>query len=94
MERDEGVDPRKRAARLGRLLSAAVGYEVRTNEGAKLGKVEHVRYERHADRPDEIIVRVPGLLRRRRSIPLRAVHDVKPREQLVVIASPDRAEHP
>jgi len=94
MQGGEGVDPRKRLATIGRLLSAAAGYEVRTQDGAKLGTVEHVRYERHADRPDEIIVRVPGLLRRRRSFPLRAVVDVKPREQVVVIASPDRADQP
>ena len=40
----------------------------------------------------EIIVRAPGPLRRRRALPLRAVHDVKPIEQLVVVASAARAE--
>ena len=92
VEGEEAVDPRKRLARLGRLLSSAAGYEVRTTEGHRVGKVEHVRYERHADRPDEIVVRVAGLVRRRRSYPLRAVWEVKPKEQLVVIdLAPDRA---
>ena len=85
VEGEEAVDPRKSLARLGRLLSSAAGYEVRTTEGHRVGRVEHVRYERHADRPDEIVVRVPGLLRRRRSYPLRAVCEVRPKEQLVVI---------
>jgi hypothetical protein len=85
---DEAVAARKRLARLGRLLAASDGYQVRTKEGAKLGRVEYVRYKLHADRPDEIIVRPPGLLRPgRRAYPLSAIHDVIPREQLVVITS-------
>ena len=91
VEAEEALEPRKRLARLGRLLSSAAGYEVRTTEGHRVGKVEHVRYERHADRPDDIVVRVAGLVRRRRSYPLRAVCEVKPKEQLVVIdLAPDR----
>jgi hypothetical protein len=83
---NEGVSSRERAALIGRLLAASAGYQVRTPDGKGLGRVENVRYERHADRPDEIIVRSPGLLRgRKRVYPLSAVQEVMPRERVVVI---------
>lgn len=77
---------RKRMAELGRLLAAAEGYQVLTSTGRRLGRVEHVRYQQHADRPDEIVVRSRMLLRTRtRVYPLSAVHEVKPKEGTVVI---------
>ncbi len=89
MEGIDGVAARKKMAELGRLLAAAEGYQVRTTTGGRLGRVEHVRYESHADRPDEIIVRAPGLLgTRKRVYPLSAVREVKPKEQIVVVLSP------
>jgi len=73
-------------AELGRLLAAAEGYQVLTSTGRRLGRVEHVRYQQHADRPDEIVVRSRMLLRTRtRVYPLSAVHEVKPKEGTVVI---------
>lgn len=93
----EGIDEvaaRKRVAELGRLLAAAGGYQVRTTTGGRLGRVEHVRYESQADRPDEIIVRASGLLgTRKRVYPLSAVRAVKPKEQIVVVAPPSGSAH-
>jgi hypothetical protein len=55
-------------------------------DGARLGRLDHVRYERHADRPDEIVVRRRGVLpRRRRAVPFGAVEAVRPRERTVVL---------
>jgi hypothetical protein len=86
MEATNVVIARKRMAELGRLLAAAEGYQVLTSMGRRLGRVERVRYERYADRPDEIVVRSRTLLRtRRRVFALSAVHEVKPRERTVVI---------
>jgi PRC-barrel domain len=82
---------RKREAELGRMLAAAEGYQVLTSTGRRLGRVEHVRYQHHADRPDEIVVRSRMLLRtRRRVYPLSAVQEVNPKEGTVVI---DPARH-
>jgi hypothetical protein len=86
MEATKAVISRKRIAELGRLLARAEGYEVLTSMGRRLGRVEHVRYQQYADRPDEIVVRSRGLLRtRRRAYPLSAVHEVKPRERTVIL---------
>jgi hypothetical protein len=86
MEAKDAVIARKRMAELGRLLAAAEDYQVLTSTGRRLGRVERVRYEQHADRPDEIVVRSRTLLRtRRRVLALSAVHEVKPRERTVVI---------
>jgi hypothetical protein len=67
------------------LLAAAEGYRVVAGDGAHLGWLDHVRYERHADHPDEIVVRRRGLLPRRRAVPFSAVEAVRPRERSVVV---------
>jgi hypothetical protein len=68
------------------LLAAAEGYRVVASDGAHLGWLDHVRYELHADHPDEIVVRQRGLLpRRRRAVPFSAVEAVRPRERTVVL---------
>ncbi len=73
-------------AELGRLLAAAEGYRVVASDGAHLGRLDHVRYERHADHPDEIVVRRRGLLpKRRRALPFSAVEAVRPRERTVFL---------
>jgi hypothetical protein len=41
----------KRQAELGRLLAAAEGYRVVASDGASLGWLDHVRYQKHADIP-------------------------------------------
>ncbi len=47
---------------LGRLLAAAEGYWIVSSDGTHLGWLDHVRYERHVDHPDEIVVRRRSLL--------------------------------
>jgi hypothetical protein len=86
METTDAVIGRKRMAELGRLLAAAEGYQVLASTGRRLGRVDHVRYQQYADRPDEIVVRSRTLLRTRRRIyTLIAVQDVTPRDRTVVI---------
>ena len=84
---EESVEQRlRRLAELGRLLAAAAGYRVVASDGAHLGWLDHVRYERHADHPDEIVIRQRGLLlKRRAALPFSAVEAVKPRERTVVV---------
>jgi sporulation protein YlmC with PRC-barrel domain len=93
VEATDAVIARKRLAELGRLLATAEGYQVLTSTGHRLGRVEHVRYQRYADRPDEIVVRSRMLLRtRRRAYTLSAVREIKPRERTVVIDPADDVE--
>jgi len=50
---------------------------VLASDGTYFGWLDHVRYARHADHPDEIIVRGRRLLaRRRRVLPFSAVAEV------------------
>jgi hypothetical protein len=73
-------------AELGRLLAVAKGYRVLASDGTHVGWLDHVRYERHVDHPDEIVVRSRGLLaRRRRVLPFSAVADVRQRQRTVVL---------
>jgi hypothetical protein len=83
-ERSERIG--RTQAELGRLLAAAGGYRVLASDGTHLGWLDHVRYERHADRPDEVVVRSRRLLaRRRRALPFSAVAEVRQRERTVVL---------
>ena len=76
----------RRQAEFGRLLSAAAGYRVVAGDGTHVGWLDHVRYEQHADHPDEIVVRRRGLLvTRRRAFPFSDVETVRPRERTVVL---------
>ncbi len=74
-------------AEIGRLLAAAGGYRVFASDGTHLGWLDHVRYERHADHPDEVVVRSRRLLarRRRRVFPFSAVAEVRQGERTVVL---------
>jgi hypothetical protein len=70
----EQKEPRLREqAELGRLLSAAVGYRVLGGAGHELGPLAHVRYQEHADRPDELIVRRRLFWKRPVVVPFAAV---------------------
>jgi sporulation protein YlmC with PRC-barrel domain len=83
----EGHDrkPRERAE-LGRRLAASAGYLVLASDGRHIGVVDHIRYEQHADYPDEIVVRRRNaLLRRRRAIPFDSVQAVDPRQRTVTL---------
>jgi hypothetical protein len=84
--RDESTAGNNRTkSELGRLLAAAEGYRVFAS-GKPIGWVDHVRYERHADHPDEIIVRSRGLLgARRRAVAFEGVGEVRPSERIVVV---------
>ena len=76
----------RRQAELGRLLAVAGGYRVLMSDGTCLGWLDHVRYVRHADHPDEIFVRGLRLLaRRRRVLPFSAVAEVRQRDSTVVV---------
>jgi hypothetical protein len=71
-------------AELGRRLAASARYAVRASDGRDVGFVEHVRYERHAEHPDEIVIAQRRLLRRdRRTVPFSAVESVEPRARTV-----------
>ena len=87
MQEDRGDGRGDRThAELGRLLTGAAGYRVLASDGTHLGWLDHVRYERHADHPDEIIVRSRRLLaRRRRVLPFSAVAAVRQRDRAVVV---------
>jgi hypothetical protein len=60
-ERDDVV-------RLGARLAAAEGFRVVALDGRIVGEVEHVRYRRHADHPDDVVIRRRILLWHRRGI--------------------------
>jgi hypothetical protein len=73
-------------AELGRLLAVAGGYRVLASDGTHLGWLDHIRYERHADRPDEVVVRSRRLLARRRQVfPFSAVAEVRRGGRTVVL---------
>ena len=83
---DQGAEQSGRMqAELGRLLAAAAGYQVVASDGTHLGRLNHVRYERYADHPDEIVVRRRAVFPRRRALPFSAVETVSARERTVVL---------
>ena len=66
--------------------AASAGYLVLASDGRHVGVVDHVRYERHADHPDEIVVRRRNVLVRRwRAIPFDSVRAVDQRERTVTL---------
>jgi hypothetical protein len=69
---------------IGRLLASAEGYLVLNGEGRPFARLDHVRYERHTDYPDEIVVR-RGLLRRRLVLPFEAVAAVDGKNETVLL---------
>lgn len=77
---------RRNRGEIGRLLASATGYLVRDEEGRPCGRLDHVRYELHADYPDEIVVR-RGLFRERRALPFEAVAAVDRTDKTVLLRS-------
>jgi hypothetical protein len=75
MEESSGPRPRG-LSELGRLLAPANGYAVFDASGRQLGRVDRVRYERHTDRPDEVVVRRGWLRKRELVVPLEAIEAV------------------
>jgi hypothetical protein len=90
---DESVEQSlRRHAELGRLLAAAAGYRVVASDGTRVGWLDHVRYERHADHPDEIVVRSRSIPPRRlRTFSYSAVEAVRPSERTVVLRADQSA---
>lgn len=88
---DDGERARslRHASLLGYHLSQAHGFRVLEAGGPELGVLENLRYGRHAEYPDEIVVRRGRLLRRRRlAIPFAAVESVDARARVVRVRRP------
>jgi hypothetical protein len=81
-DRGASTERQRERGEIGRLLASAEGYLVLDEEGRPCGRIDHVRYERHADYPDEIVVR-RGLLRQRRTLPFEAVEAVDVKNETV-----------
>ena len=74
------------ASKLGRLLASAEGYQVLSSDGHYVGVVEHLRYQAHTDRPDEIVIaRRNFLWKRRRTVAFDHVEAVRPADATVVL---------
>lgn len=83
---------RQDVLKLGGALAEAEGYRVIALDGRDVGEVEHVRYERHADHPDEIIIfRRVLFWRRRGTIPFDVVGNVDRRRGRVYLTIPSEA---
>ena len=75
---EESGQPRLRElSELGRLLASAQGYAVLDAEGQLLGRLDRVRYGRHTDRPDEIVIRRGRFWGRELVVPFHAVEAVE-----------------
>jgi hypothetical protein len=83
-DRGASTESQLRRGELGRLLASAEGYLVLDERGSACGRLDHVRYERHADYPDEIVVR-RGLFRQRRVLPFEAVSAVDRKNKTVLL---------
>ena len=74
----------REASRVGYHLSQSHGYRVISQDGRALGVIERLRYERHAEYPEEIVIRSGRLFWKRiRPIPFDAVASVDTRQRLV-----------
>ncbi len=72
------------ASRVGYHLSQSHGYRVITRDERSLGMIERLRYERHAEYPEEIVIRSGRLFWKRiRHVPFDAVESVDTRQRLV-----------
>jgi hypothetical protein len=83
---------RKDIVRLGARLADAEGFQVVALDGRVIGELEHVRYKRHTDHPDEIVVSRRALFWRRRGvIPFEAVGSVDPARGRIYLTIPTDA---
>lgn len=77
---------------LGRRLADSVGFRVIALDGRDIGVLDHVRYERHADHPDEIVVRRRRFLRDRQAVlAFDQIANVDRRSESVYLAVPTTA---
>ena len=93
-----GVDTereREDVIRLGARLAHAEGFHVIALDGRDVGEVEHVRYERYADHPDDVVIKRRILLRHRRGIVrFDEVSAVDPDHKRVYLTIPTTAIRP
>jgi hypothetical protein len=91
----EGSDTerdREDVLKLGARLAAAEGFRVIARDGLDVGEVEHVRYKRHADHPDEIVIKRRVLLRHRLGVvAFDEVANVDPDRERVYLGIPTGA---
>lgn len=73
----------RRLSELGYYLAKARGYRVVSAAGKTIGVLDGLRYGRHADYPDELLLRAGVLRRRERVLPFAAVQAVDPRTHVV-----------
>ena len=84
-DRQAGTESQLRErGEIGRLLASAEGYRVLDEEGRPFARLDHVRYERHTDHPDEIVVR-RRLFRRKHVLPFEAVAAVDGKNETVLL---------
>ncbi len=76
---------------IGRLLAEAKGFAVVGSDGQQIGTLDYVRYERYADRPDEVVIRRRGLRSRQLVIPFQHVASVAPDQQRIRLEIPAQA---
>lgn len=92
---DGGVETkrdREDVLKLGARLAGAEGFRVIALEGRDVGEVAHIRYKRHADHPDEIVIRRRVLLRHRLGVVgFDDVSNVDPDRERVYLAIPTAA---
>lgn len=79
------------AGLLGYHLTFAHGFRVATAEGAELGVLESLRYERYAEFPDRIVVRRGRVRKRRIELPFELVESVDTRAKIVRVRDGDGA---
>jgi hypothetical protein len=83
---------REDVLKLGARLAAAEGFRVIARDGRDVGEVEHVRYRRYADHPDEIVIKRRVLLRHRLGVvAFDEVSNVDPDRERVYLAIPTAA---
>ena len=73
-------------------LAESEGYDVYDCDGRKIGRVDHLLYRHHADRPDFIVIRRRFLLKSRVGrVPFEAIADVDDQAQFVRLTTPAEA---
>jgi sporulation protein YlmC with PRC-barrel domain len=73
-------------------LADAVGYRVIATDGRDVGEVEHVRYRRYADHPDDVVIRRRVFIWHRSAIvPFDEIANVDPERERVYLRIPTGA---
>ncbi len=88
---DKHNEDSARESRLGRLLAEAKGFAVVGSDGEAIGTLAYLRYERFADRPDEVVIRRRGVRRREIAVPFQSVASIDLDQRLVILDIPAQA---